>query len=54
VNPERPDGVNFAQSRPRQAQPKLIGWRMAVHETRALLLTMTVCPSPLAWLYARC
>jgi hypothetical protein len=28
--------------RPWQAQPKLIGWRMAIHEIRVLLLTITV------------
>jgi hypothetical protein len=27
---------------PQKAQPKLIGWRMAIHEIRALLLTITV------------
>jgi hypothetical protein len=27
---------------PRQAPPKRIGWRMAVHESRALLFTITV------------
>jgi hypothetical protein len=28
--------------RPRQAPPKRIGWRMAIHESRALLPTITV------------
>jgi hypothetical protein len=34
--------------RPWQAQPKLIGWRMAVQENRALLFTITV------WAFVAC
>ena len=35
-------------SHPWQAQPKLIGWRMAIQENRALLFTITV------WAFVAC
>jgi hypothetical protein len=34
--------LGFTLSTPGEAQPKLIGWRMATPESRTLLLTITV------------
>ena len=42
--------LGFTLSTPGEAQPKLIGWRMATPESRTLLLTITVQAFiPMSW-----